>query len=460
MKAVLPALPKSDANGRFPAIEYTRVSLARSLIRERTALGLTQQQLAKLAGVREETLSRLGSREMFTRTSATRHRRLTWGGRWRCCTAPMKVAVVSESFLPHVNGVTGSVLQVLKHLRTTGHEAQVMAPGSPPATCEGFEVVALPSVGLPGYQQVRVPLVVTSRIVRELERFGPDVIHLASPFVLGGQVVRAAAALDIPVVAIYQTDVAGFALRYGLTAASSTAWRRIRWIHERVQLTLAPSPTAAGNLEDHGIPRVLVWPRGVDTAAFSPAHRDPGLQSQQGSVRPVMVGFVGRLAAEKQVEDLAVLADLPNVQLVVIGDGPERERLTRRLPGARFTGALTGIDLSRAVASLDVFVHPGPHETFCQAAQEAMASGVPVVAVGAGGLRDLVDSSRTGWLYPPGDLRALRAHVADLAGDGWKRRAMGAAAHEAVRARTWPVVCDRLLGHYEEAATGVKVGGS
>jgi phosphatidylinositol alpha 1,6-mannosyltransferase len=378
----------------------------------------------------------------------------------------MKVAVVSESFLPHINGVTGSVLQVLRHLRRSGHEAKVIAPGNPPSTCEGFEVVSLPSVGFPGYPQVRLPLVVSGRLVRELERFTPDVIHLASPFVLGGQVVRAAASLDIPVVAIYQTDVAGFALRYGLTAASSAAWRRIRSIHERAQMTLAPSPTAARDLQDHGVPRVKVWPRGVDTGAFSPSHRDSGLRAQLtcsqevGQVGQVTVGFVGRLAAEKQVEDLAVLADLPGVRLVVIGDGPERERLGRRLPTAHFTGALTGVELSRAVASLDVFVHPGPYETFCQAAQEAMASGVPVVAVGAGGLCDLVDSSRTGWLYAPGDLRALRAHVADLVGDPTKRQAMGRAAHEAVRARTWPVVCDRLLGHYDEAAQGVVVGGA
>jgi phosphatidylinositol alpha 1,6-mannosyltransferase len=372
----------------------------------------------------------------------------------------MRVAVVSESFLPQINGVTGSVLQVLRHLRRTGHEAQVIAPGDVPPTCEGFEVVALPSVGFPGYSQVRVPLVVTGRLVRELERFSPDVIHLASPFALGGQVVRAAASLDIPVVAIYQTDVAGFALRYGLTAASNAAWRRIRSIHERAQLTLAPSPTAARDLEEHGVPRVQVWPRGVDTAAFSPAHRDAGLRARLAPSGEVLVGFVGRLAAEKQVEDLAVLGDLPGVRLVIIGDGPERERLSRRLPEAHFTGALTGIELSRAVASLDVFVHPGPYETFCQAAQEAMASSVPVVAVGAGGLRDLVDSSRTGWLYPPGDLRALRGHVSDLVGDEWKRRAMGTAAHQGVRARTWPVVCDRLLGHYVEAASGVAVGGS
>jgi phosphatidylinositol alpha 1,6-mannosyltransferase len=371
----------------------------------------------------------------------------------------MRVAVVSESFLPQVNGVTGSVLQVLRHLRRRGHEAIVIAPGDPPRTCEGFDVVALPSVGFPGYPQVRVPVVVTGRLVRELVWFAPDVIHLASPFVLGGQVVRAAASLDIPVVAIYQTDVAGFALRYGLSAASNVAWRRIRSIHERAHVTLAPSPTAARDLERHGVPRVRVWPRGVDAAAFSPAHRNAALRAQLAPEGEVLIGFVGRLAAEKQVEDLAVLRDLPGVRLVVIGDGPERERLTRRLPGAHFAGVLSGNDLSLAMASLDVVVHPGPHETFCQAAQEAMASGVPVVAVGAGGLLDLVDSSRTGWLYPPGDLRALRAHVADLVGDQWKRRAMGAAAHDGVQARTWPVVCDRLLGHYE-AARSVVVGGS
>jgi phosphatidylinositol alpha 1,6-mannosyltransferase len=372
----------------------------------------------------------------------------------------MKVAVVSESFLPHINGVTGSVLQVLGHLNRTGHQAMVIAPGNPPPTCEGFDVVALPSVGFPGYPQVRIPMVVTSRLVRELARFGPDVIHLASPFAMGGPVTRAAASLDIPVVAVYQTDVAGFALRYGLTAASHAAWRHIRAIHERAQITLAPSPTAARDLERHGVPRVQVWPRGVDTAAFSPSHRSADLRARLATSGEVLVGYIGRLAAEKQVEDLAVLNDLPGIRLVIIGDGPERERLTRCLPGAHFTGVLSGTDLSQALASLDIVVHPGPYETFCQVAQEAMASGLPVVAVGAGGLLDLVDSSRTGWLYPPGDLEALRSQVADLVGDLWKRRAMGAAAHHKVRARTWPVVCARLMRHYDEASRSLVAGRS
>lgn len=339
--------------------------------------------------------------------------------------------MVSESFLPHVNGVTGSVVPVLRHLRRTGHEARVVAPGHPPSICEGADVLALPSVGLPGYPQVRVPLVVASMLAREFDRFQPDVVHLASPFVLGGPTVGAAASSGVPVVAVYQTDVAGFALRYGLSAASQVAWRRIRSIHERSALTLAPSATAAHDLEAHGVPRVKVWPRGVDTAAFSAGHCADSLRAQLAPNGEVLVGYVGRLAVESGWKISPCWADLPGVQLVIIGDGPERPRLARRLPGAVFTGTLRGAALSRAVASLDIAVHPGPYETFCQAAQESMASSVPVGAVGAGGLRDLVDSSRTGWLYAPGDLRALRVHVNDLAGDAAKRRAMGQAAHDA-----------------------------
>jgi phosphatidylinositol alpha 1,6-mannosyltransferase len=362
----------------------------------------------------------------------------------------VRVAIVSESFLPHVNGVTNSVVRVLEHLRRTGHPAIVLAPGSRPRRCEGARVVGLPSVPMPGYPQVRVSVATAGSIARELATFQPDVVHLASPFTVGGPAVRAAARLDIPVVAVYQTDVAGFATRYRLGATGEVVWHRIRSIHNRARLTLAPSRTAAADLCRHGVERVECWPRGVDTAVFSPRHRDPVLHHRLGGGR-VLVGYLGRLAPEKQVEDLMALDGLPGVQLVVIGDGPARGVLQRALPSARFLGLLQGRALSRAVATLDVAVQPGPYETFCQAAQEAMASGVPVVAVGAGGVAELVDNSRTGWLYPPGDLSLLRAAVADLAGDPAKRRAMGAAALQAVRSRTWPVVNAQLMAHYDAA---------
>ena len=138
---------------------------------------------------------------------------------------------------------------------------------------------------------------------------------------------------------------------------------------------------------------------------------------------------------------------------MIIGSGPGKESLRSVLPNAHFEGFLTGTELATAMASLDVFVHPGEHETFCQTIQEAMASGVPVVAVGRGGPLDLVDSSRNGWLYAPGDLAGLRERVRDLAGDDAKRLAFARTAHQCVQERTWGAVCEQLLGHYERART-------
>lgn len=365
----------------------------------------------------------------------------------------MRVAIVTESFLPHVNGVTNSVLRTLEHLHAGGHDALVLAPGAPPPRVHGARVVALRSVPMPGYTQVRVAVPSARTVVRELAAFAPDVVHLASPFATGRPAVRAAAALDLPTVAVYQTDVAGYAGRYGLGAATEAAWRVVRAIHEQVDLTLAPSRTSAASLAAHDVPRVAVWPRGVDTTRFAPRHRDEVWRRRVARDGEVLVGFVGRLAAEKQVADLVALDDLPGVRVVVVGAGPQAAELRRVLPRAAFLGHLTGDALSRAVASLDVAVQTGPHETFCQSAQEALAAGVPLVAVGAGAVAELVDPSRTGWLYAPGDLAGLRAAVADLAGDAAKRRAMGAAGRRQVEGRTWQVVGEQLLGHYGAAVT-------
>ena len=360
----------------------------------------------------------------------------------------MRVAIATETFLPHVSGVTGSVIRVLRHLREGGHRAMVLAPGDPPSACEDAPVVALPSVRLPGYPQVRLPVVTAGAVAAHLERFRPDVLHLASPFMIGGPAMRAAERLHVPVVAVYQTDVAGFASRYGAAYVGAMAWHHIRSIHERAAVTLAPSLWAVSELQRHGIPRVERWPRGVDTRAFAPGHRDPSLHRRLAPEGQVLVGFLGRLAAEKQVEDLRALSRCKGIRLVIIGEGPERERLGRALPDAVFTGLLTGQALSRAVATLDIAVHPGPYETFCQSVQEAMASGLPVVAVAAGAAAELVDHSRTGWLYAANDLVGLRDRVLDLAGDEAKRHAMGRAARAAVEGRTWDAVCERLLHHY------------
>lgn len=351
-----------------------------------------------------------------------------------------------------MNGVTGSVLHVLRHLAAEGHETLVIAPraGEVTGDLHGARTELLRSVPLPSYPEVRVVFARAARLTAILRDFDPDVVHLASPFVLGWQGLAAADALRIPSVAVYQTDVAAYAEKYGMPGATALVGRHIARLHRRATLTLAPSTASLRQLDGLGVDRLRRWGRGVDTARFSPDRRSD-LWRARVAPGATVIGYVGRLAPEKQVEDLAALADLPGTRLVIVGDGPSRASLEQMLPDAVFTGHLGGTDLAEAVASFDVFVHPGESETFGQTIQEALASGVPVVATGVGGPVDLVRSSVDGWLYRPGDLAELRARGADLVGDPGKRRAFAAAAHASVRDRTWDAVCGQLVAHYEEA---------
>jgi len=350
-----------------------------------------------------------------------------------------------------MNGVTGSVLQILRHLERRGHDAHLIAPAAigAPSDVDGARVETIPSLPLPGYRHVRVGTSGAHRVAASLERFQPDVVHLSSPFVLGWQGVLAAERLKLASVAAYQTDVAAYTQRYGIPATTGIAEMHIARLHRRATMTLAPSADSAQQLTELGVDRVRRWGRGVDAERFQPSRRDPALRAEWDA--EVVIGYVGRLAPEKQVEDLAVLDDIPGTRLVIVGDGPSRAKLESVLPHAVFLGHLDGAALAAAMASFDLFVHPGESETFGQTLQEAHASGVPVVATGRGGPLDLVRMGIDGWLYRPGDLGDLRMRVADLAGDTRKRRAFGEAGREAVQGRSWERICDQLLDHFDEA---------
>lgn len=366
----------------------------------------------------------------------------------------MRVAIVTESFLPHHNGVTNSVLRVLEELRSCGHEAIVIAPGyEAPPQWHGVPVLQVPSLPFPGYGQVRISVTTQRRIAAMLNAFAPDVVHLASPFLLGAIAVKSATTLGIPTVAVYQTDVAAFAGRYGVPWTEDLVWNRIQQIHASADRTLAPSSHAAEALRRHGVPRVHRWGRGVNAVLFDPSRRDETLRASWG-VGPddVVVGTLGRLAPEKQHEDLVRLRGLDRIKQVVIGDGPRRAPLEALLSEAHFTGHLSGELLAAAVASVDVLVQPSDSETFSQSVQEGLASGVPVVAPALGGPLDLVDHSRTGWLYPAGDLDSMADHVRDLAGDDAKRRSFSQAARASVAPRTWASVVQQLVEHYQAAS--------
>lgn len=351
-----------------------------------------------------------------------------------------------------MNGVTHSVIRVLEHLDKTGHDAIVIAPDNPsgPRAAvwhDDVPVHRVPSIMVPKVSSLPVG-VPGLGMVSAMRAFAPDVVHLASPFLLGAGGLAAANRLDVPAVAVYQTDVAGFAASYGLGLTSKAAWRWTRRLHRGAARTLAPSTSAVDALELHGIPRVHRWARGVDAVRFAPSAASATLRDQWGAGDKLIVGFVGRLAPEKHVERLAVLATDPSIQLVIVGGGPDTAALQTLMPGAIFTGQLGGDELARAYASFDIFVHPGEHETFCQAVQEALSSGVPVIGPDAGGPRDLVSHCRNGYLLPVDKFTELLPSAVGALAEPTTRARFGDAARKSVLHRTWPAICDELISHY------------
>lgn len=373
--------------------------------------------------------------------------------------AHMRVAIVAESFLPNVNGVTNSILRVLEHLERTGHEAIVIAPGARAnqeevAEYAGFPIVRVPTVMVPLVDSlpIGVPNGTTTRVLRE---FKPDIVHLASPFVLGGAGAVAAKRLNLPAIALFQTDVAGYTARYHVGFLESAAWVWARNLHNMTQMTLAPSSVTIGELEAHGIKNIRRWGRGVDSELFRPDRRSQKLRKKWDPTgKKKIVGFVGRLASEKGVERLTALHGDPNIQLVIVGDGPLRRELGKRMPSAVFTGQLGGKKLAAAYASLDLFVHTGEFETFGQTIQEAQASGTPTIGPRAGGPIDLIEPGYNGDLLDvetfERDLPASAAAI--LEPDTLEEMSVNARA--SVADKTWPALCDQLLGYYEEVIDG------
>lgn len=353
----------------------------------------------------------------------------------------MRIAIVAESFLPSVNGVTNSVVQVVRCLREQGHECLIVAPGARDgqeeiSTCHGAPVIRVPTVMMPRINSL--PIGVPSLVLGEhLADFAPDVIHLASPFVLGAHAAFTARVMRIPTVAVFQTDVAGYTSRYRLGVLERAAWAWTRTIHNACTLTLAPSTASIESLRAHGIRRVHRWSRGVDTQLFHPGPATPGL----------CVGYVGRLAAEKELHKLQPLHDAPNINLVIVGDGPLRETLVQGMPRATFTGALRGEELARAYRSFDVFVHPGQHETFCQTIQEAHASGVPTIAVRSGGPVDLVREGVNGMLLEVEGFEAQVIQAVEKVVDF----ADPAVIRASVEHQSWEAKTEELLQFYRQA---------
>ncbi len=366
----------------------------------------------------------------------------------------MRIALICETFLPDVNGVTTTLCRLLEHVQRSGHEAVLFAPQGAPSSYAGAEVVPLSGMPLPMYPELKLTPPQPG-LTAHLRRFQPDLVHLVGPVVLGAIVPGIVRRLGLPLIASYHTDFGAYSRHYGFGFLQHGVNAWLRWIHNRCRINLCPSSATLRLLRAAGFRRLRIWGRGVDTERFHPRFRSEAWRAAVGA-RPGerIVLYVGRLAAEKRVDLLPeAIRGLPDIRLVVVGDGPFRAELQRRCAGlpAHFTGYLKGEDLATAYASADAFLFPSDTDTFGQVIQEAMASALPVVAARAGGALDLVRPGETGYLFTPSVASDLRARLRELLANDSRRIAQGQAGRAAAERRSWPSVMAELMAYYERA---------
>ena len=365
----------------------------------------------------------------------------------------MRVAIVTESFPPVFNGVANSVVRVLETLKAAGHEAIVIAPTTTGKYFNGFRTYKVPSVPLFQFQ-LGLPNPFVAKI---LEDFKPDIVHAASPVLLGGQAVAWAQRNYVPSVAIFQTDIAAYAERYGFRALRPYVDRAMANFHAGASINLAPTTEVAEYLRRIGLSNVSVWGRGVDLDLYHPNRKTTAqvsiLRKQVAPNGERIVGFVGRLAAEKQVDRFSELFSIPNTSFVIVGDGPERMTLEQKFRGAKvhFMGKQSGVELANWYAAMDAFVHFGTEETFGQTIQEAQAAGVPVIAPNSGGPKFLIESGVSGYLVdaqiPNGFTPVLKA----LLDNPELEARMAEGGRRKVLDKSWAANNSKLLDFYASA---------
>ncbi len=369
----------------------------------------------------------------------------------------MRVAFVTETFLPATDGIVTRLRHTIEELGRMGDEMIVVAPkyGYGPGSYAGVPIYRISSVPFPPYPQIKLaPL--TPAVGRALRDFGPDVIHAVNPFVLGTGAIFYARRLNIPLVASYHTNVTTYARFYGLGIGEKAGRWWTRTLHNRATINLCTSEATRRYLLDEGIERVSIWPQGVDAGRFHPDNysKDWRARLTGGNPAAKLLLYVGRLAPEKGIGILKdVLRELPGLRLAIVGDGPARRDLEKEFAGTPtvFVGVRKGRELAAAYASADAFVFPSTTETLGLAMLEALASGLPVIAARAGATGEVVSDGENGLLYEPGSSASLVAAVRELFSDESLRPSLARSARATAERRDWRNSTRTLRGYYERA---------
>lgn len=368
----------------------------------------------------------------------------------------MRLTLVTETYAPQVNGVSRTLGQLVRHMEAAGDRVQVIHPnyGHPPA---GPDHLQVRSWVLPFYREVSLPIPPFGPVHRAIDAFRPDLVHVATEATLGLSALRHARRRGLPTVSSFHTNFDQYCDHYRVGWARGAAWRYLRWFHNRTRETYVPSRATIDDLEARGFERLVLWPRGVDGTLFRPDR--PGRWKVREALGfgpdDVVIGHVSRLAAEKNALHLAdalreVAGARPDVRFLIVGDGPARAELESRMgPNARFVGYRGGEELADHYAAADLFAFASLTETFGNVVLEALASGLPAVAIRAGGVGEIVRSGETGILVgpsaPPSEMAGALIGLVDSAP---LRREMAEAARAYALGQTWGAIMGRLRDRY------------
>ncbi len=317
----------------------------------------------------------------------------------------MRIAIFTETFLPKIDGIVTRLRHTIEHLQRSGDQVLVFCPEGGLKEYKGAKIQGVSAIPLPLYPELKLAIP-RPTLRKALEKFQPDLIHVVNPAILGLGGIYYAKVLDIPLIASYHTHLPQYLHHYGVGALEGLLWELLKLAHNQAQLNLCTSSVMVKELVNHGIERVDLWQKGVDTEMFQPHLASNMMRSRlsQGNPEHPILLYVGRVSAEKQIEEIKpVLEAIPNAHLAIIGNGPHREALEAHFAGTRthFVGYLQGLELASAYASADAFIFPSRTETLGLVLLEAMAAGCPVVAAASGGIPDIVTDGVNGYLFAP-----------------------------------------------------------
>ena len=365
----------------------------------------------------------------------------------------MRIALFTETFLPKIDGIVTRLCHTVEHLQRSGDQVLIFSPDGGLTQYKGAKIYGVPGFPLPLYPELKLAIP-KPEIGKALEKFRPDIVHVVNPAILGLGGLFYAKTLKIPLVASYHTHLPQYLQHYGLGMLEGLLWELLKSAHNQAQLNLCTSTAMVEELTAHGIERVDLWQRGVDTETFHPdlASEEMRNRLSQGNPSSPLLLYVGRLGAEKEIERIKpILEAIPDARLALVGDGPNRQALEEYFAKTptNFVGYLRGRELGAAYASADAFIFPSRTETLGLVLLEAMAAGCPVVAARSGGIPDIVTDGVNGYLFDPQDELGAIAATKNLLSQTQERQTLREEARKEASRWGWGPATRQLQRYYQ-----------